>query len=370
MTAPAPFILGIGTAVPEGTVGQEEALALARVMDPVTDERRLSVLYRNSRVRRRGSVLFRPAESGPHTQSFYTPAPEGGRGAGTAARLSLFAAEATPLAARACTAALGDARTPAGAITHLITVSCTGFAAPGLDVLLIKSLGLSPAAARTNVAFMGCHGAVNGLRIAAALARAGERVLLCALELCSLHYQYHAQGGQSVANALFSDGAAAAVIGPLEAAAPGAQPASPAARPLSLRSSASCLIPDSTADMGWTIGDHGFEMSLSSRVPDLIREHTRPWVSEWLGREGLRAADVGAWAVHPGGPRILDAAAESLALPADALHHSREVLADHGNMSSPTILFILDRLRRAPAPRPIAALAFGPGIMAEGLLLG
>jgi predicted naringenin-chalcone synthase len=120
--------------------------------------------------------------------------------------------------------------------------------------------------------------------------------------------------------------------------------------------------------MSWTIGDHGFEMELSPRVPDLIRQHLRPWFESWLRRQGLALADIGCWAVHPGGPRILTAVEESLGLGREALGVSREVLAEYGNMSSPTVLFILERLRERQAQRPCVMLGFGPGLMAEAAL--
>jgi predicted naringenin-chalcone synthase len=120
--------------------------------------------------------------------------------------------------------------------------------------------------------------------------------------------------------------------------------------------------------MGWTIGDHGFEMSLSRRVPGLIASHLRPWLESWLGDNGLSLADVRSWAVHPGGPKIVSAVEESLALPAEALAPSRAVFAEFGNMSSPTVLFILRKLREANAPRPCVALGFGPGLVAEAAL--
>jgi predicted naringenin-chalcone synthase len=120
--------------------------------------------------------------------------------------------------------------------------------------------------------------------------------------------------------------------------------------------------------MGWRIGDHGFEMTLSVRVPDLIHEHLRPWLQEWLAQNRLRLEEIGSWAVHPGGPRILNAIAEALGLPREALAASWEVLAECGNMSSPTVLFILERLCRGQAPRPCVALGFGPGLVVEAAL--
>lgn len=120
--------------------------------------------------------------------------------------------------------------------------------------------------------------------------------------------------------------------------------------------------------MGWTVGDRGFEMTLSRKVPGLIAGAVRPWLESWLGDNGLSLAEVGSWAVHPGGPKILTAVEEGLGLPPDALAASRGTFADYGNMSSPTVLFVLDRLRRAGAPRPCVALGFGPGLVAEAVL--
>jgi predicted naringenin-chalcone synthase len=120
--------------------------------------------------------------------------------------------------------------------------------------------------------------------------------------------------------------------------------------------------------MTWTIGDHGFDMTLSPRVPGLIATYLRPWLEDWLAQHELHLSDIGSWALHPGGPRVLAAVEEALGLPAGTAQHSRAVLADYGNMSSATILFILERLRRAGAPRPCIALGFGPGLVAEAAL--
>ena len=138
--------------------------------------------------------------------------------------------------------------------------------------------------------------------------------------------------------------------------------------PWSLRASGSCLIPGSAGDMGWTVGDHGFEMTLSRRVPGLIAAHLRPWLESWLGDNALSLADVKSWAVHPGGPKIVSAVEESLSLHAEALATSRAVFAEYGNMSSPTVLFILQKLRERNAPPPCVALGFGPGLVAEAAL--
>jgi predicted naringenin-chalcone synthase len=247
-------------------------------------------------------------------------------------------------------------------VSHLVTVSCTGFVAPGLDAHAIGALGLLPTIRRTHVGFMGCHGALNGLRVAHGFfgAQPDARVLLCAAELCSLHLQYGWEEGQVVANALFGDGAAAAVLG---------SPHGARRAPWSVAANGSTLFPDTEETMTWRVGDHGFEMTLSPRVPALIASDLGPWLAAWLAEQGLAPGDVRTWAVHPGGPRILDAVEEALGLSRDDTRVSREVLAEHGNMSSPTLLFITDRLMRAGAPAPCVALGFGPGLVAEVALL-
>jgi predicted naringenin-chalcone synthase len=158
-----------------------------------------------------------------------------------------------------------------------------------------------------------------------------------------------------VANALFADGASA-VVG--SGAGDGWRVAATGSR----------LFPDSASAMTWNIGDHGFEMTLSARVPDLIGEHLCPWLTSWLQQHSLRLTDVPTWAIHPGGPRILTAIEKALGLDRGATAVSREVLAECGNLSSATILFIIDRLRQRDAPLPCVALGFGPGLVVEAVL--
>lgn len=356
-------IHGLGTANPPDSVSPVEGLAIARLLagPDVRTSTWLGPIYSTAGAERRfqviGGLAMRDALDGTsHTNSPFLPTTENdGIGPTTGTRMKRYAAEAGPLALRASRKALADAGWRADTITHLVTVSCTGFIAPGVDLALIDCLGLKPTVQRTHVGFMGCHGALNGLRVANAFVSAdpAARALLCAVELCSLHYYYGSVADKLVANAIFADGAAAVV---------GTHDTRSAWR---LRASGSCLIPDSAADMGWTIGDHGFEMTLSRKVPGLIARHLRPWLVSWLGDNGLSLADVRSWAVHPGGPKIVSAVEESLELPREALAASRGVLADYGNMSSPTVLFVIDRLRKQNAPRPCVALGFGPGLVAE-----
>jgi predicted naringenin-chalcone synthase len=354
-------ISGIGTALPPHRILQGEAATIVKQFScgTPTQERLFETLYRRAGVDGRNSVVLRTSE-GPleGRQEFY-----GGEAPTTRDRMRRYEESAGALAVAASRTALDEAGTDPEQVTHLVTVSCSGFYAPGFDVTLIKRLGLPRSVARTHVGFMGCHGALNGLRAARAFVEADPRsvVLLCALELCSLHHQYGWDAELIVANSLFADGAGAVVV-----EAGGAD----SAAPYRVVDSASALIDDSEDAMSWRIGDHGFTMTLSSRVPDIINGHLRPWLESWLRPHGLGIDDVGSWAVHPGGPRILSAFEQATGLGRPALEFSHRVLADHGNMSSPTILFILDRLRREGGAKPVVALAFGPGLSVEAALLG
>jgi predicted naringenin-chalcone synthase len=357
-------VLGIGTAVPGHFLEQEliAGLAKARCCQTVRQERLLDALYRNTEIRTRGSVLAGAGvERGSELPFYPLPAgPEDG-GPTTAARMQRYAQESIPLALAAAQEALKDARRKPAEVTHLITVSCTGFFAPGPDIALIMKLGLSPETARLHVGFMGCHGLLNGLRAAHAIAlQPGNCVLLCAVELCTLHLQYGWEPNSVLANSLFADGAAALVVGE--------SPGDAGAGAWALAASGSCVLPECEDAMTWGIGDHGFQMTLSKTVPGLIHAHLRPWVEAWLARENLSIDAVGSWAVHPGGPRILTETARALGIAPEVISESHAVLAEFGNMSSPTIAFILKQLRAKAAARPCVALGFGPGLSVEAAL--
>ena len=403
------FITGIGTAVPPHAIAQHDALAqMADFCAADADQRRaMSRVYQHAGVQSRHSVVLQsPTNGEPARQSFYpsriadeSSGAEGGPT--TEVRMRAYEASAAPLAIEACRKAMGDARAHAREITHIVTVSCSGFSAPGVDLALIASLGLGATVERTHVGFMGCHGALNGLRVARALveADAAACVLLCAVELCTLHLQGGFTMQRAVSNALFADGAAAVVVrgasngearehraggdagrkvplcertlnGDSAAALDSAAVESAVGgRRLELAATGACVIPDSVDAMTWRIGDRGFEMTLSPRVPDYICAHLPAWLHGWLGQQGLGRDDVAGWAVHPGGPRILSAFCDAMALPRDVVALSEQVLAQFGNMSSPTILFILERLWANMARGPIVALGFGPGLAVEATLL-
>ena len=363
-------ILGFGTAVPAATLDQREALVVAESLCCRTPEHAtwLPTMYGGTGITKRHICLGREVvrdilggtrESG---SPFLPTGGEDDRGPSTYERMKIFRRVAPELALKATAEALAAAGKLPTEITHLVTVSCTGFSAPGFDIALVTELGLPPDVPRTHVGFMGCHGALNGLRVANAFATADPRacVLLCSVELCSLHYHYGWDPQKIVANALFADGAAA-LVGVGDAAAP--------SRAWRVRANGAHLVPEAAAAMTWDVGDHGFVMSLSKKIPEMIGKHLRGWLTSWLGRNGLALSEVATWGIHPGGPKILDAVLGSLDLPANAVWASREVLAEYGNMSSATGLFILKKLQEHGARGPLVALGFGPGLNIEAVLL-
>lgn len=376
---------GIGTALPEHRLTQNDAVELHASFCGFDDgkARTLRALYRRSGVTTRHSVLLNGSEGElAERQSFYPPAEtEGDPGPTTVRRMTEYERHAPPLAVAAARRALGAAEVDAGEVTHLVTVSCTGFIAPGVDSAIVEELGLGRETERTHVGFMGCHGALNGLRVADSFTRGDPEAvpLICSVELCTLHFSYAWDPELLVANALFSDGAAAVVGRSDGASGPGVFPPEAdgghAGRgrsdgdPWRLAATGTLLLSEAEDAMTWRIGDHGFRMTLSPQVPELIEANLRPWIESWLGDLGLDLADVGSWAVHPGGPRILSSFRRALELPREATAVSAEVLAEFGNMSSATVLFILERMRARKTARPCVALAFGPGLAIEATLL-
>lgn len=362
-------ILGIGTITPEHSIEQVDAAVHAEALScsaEATDQQRrlLPVLYRRAGVKTRHSVVLESSTNGEMArQSFYPPADsEVDCGPTTSHRMQAYETHAASLAVSVVAQALQEGQVAPEEITQLITVSCSGFSAPGFDISLVRELGLPADVARTHVGFMGCHGALNGLRVAKAFTDndPAARVLVCAVELCTLHQQYGWCPEKIVANALFADGAAAVV---------GRQAPADLTDRWQLIASGSTIVPDSEEMMSWRIGNHGFEMTLSPRIPDLINERLRPWLRNWLQQQGLQIEDVGSWAIHPGGPRILNAVAEAVGFDESRLNPSREILARYGNMSSPTVLFILKKLQAEQARLPCVMLGFGPGLTIEAALI-
>ncbi|MAJ46874.1 MAG: hypothetical protein CBC35_06150 [Planctomycetes bacterium TMED75] len=346
-----PRILGLGTAASESSVSREQSLGLSIDHTGGLDPERVETLYREAGVEQRGCILGLDRMRSEVLES-------GTLGASTSERLGHFMPHAGQLGQRAALAALDQAECTAASITHVVTVSCTGAESPGIDHQLIHRLQLSPDVSRTHIGFMGCHAAINALAVASAFVRADPKavVLVACVELCSLHFQVgETSWDQQVANAIFADGAACAVVG----AGSGR---------CGLSQFASRIFPGTEHLMRWDIGDHGFQMTLSPRVPGVIKRGIAGWLNEWLSSHELDCASIAGWAVHPGGRDILEGVRRGLELPPEALAASHEILEHRGNMSSGTILWVLSDLLEQVESGPILGLSFGPGLTGEAVL--
>lgn len=280
----------------------------------------------------------------------------------TERRMRRYLAEALPLGKEAVGRALTEAGVAADEIGLFVVCSCTGYVTPGLDIMLARDMGMAADTQRLFVGHMGCYAALPGLgAVTDFVAARGRPALLLCAELTSLHIQpasARVDTQQIVSHALFSDAAAATVVVPGGGAG------------YAVREVVS-VTDTSTADhMTWDVTDTGFRMGLSAKVPNVLAAHVAGLVDDLLTRHGLKRSEVDGWAVHPGGPRILTVVDRELGLPADALDASRATLAEHGNCSSPTVLLILDRMRRADRPPDrVVMLAFGPGLTLYATLL-
>ena len=390
-------ICGIGTSNPQHVLTQSDALKMFQDLTCVDQrqQRLAKVLYEKAQVEKRyicvpHQATYRwcspdlaPREDNCHDEVEYLsrvpeplPALTAGASAGltTGQRSKLYAHYAGDLATDSARAALRNANIDASLVTHLVTVSCTGFASPGVDIHLIKTLGLPDSAQRTNVAFMGCHGAINGIRTANNIVKADPRavVLMTAVELCSLHCPFQWESEKIVGNALFGDGSGSLVFCNGESSVATASAATPCWEVLDCGST---LIPDSDTALCWNIGDHGFEMILTSAIGEHIEAALHDWLKGWLNDRGIALDQITHWGVHPGGPRILSAVKNSLQLTDHQLATSMKILKKFGNMSSPTVLFILEEFGRSlPTPQQAnpgygVLVAFGPGMIAEVALV-
>lgn len=377
---PGSYLNAIGTAVPSPCFSQSQIadfMASALRFDE-TDRRRLRALYRSTHIDQRHTVLPDYGRQ-PGEFDFYANTPDLEPFPTVAQRMAVYRREALPLAVNAVNACLharqavpagGDEDEPEeenfGEITHLITVSCTGMYAPGLDIDLVNALGLPTTVQRTAINFMGCYGAFNGLKAADAIVRAfpDARVLVVCVELCTIHFQKKRDDDFLLSNALFADGAAAVLV---ESRPNEAGPS------LALRQFFCDLYPDGAPDMAWHVADFGFEMTLSSYIPKLVKQGIGALVERLLDRAGLDREAVSLYAVHPGGKAILEAIEQALGLTPHDNRHAYAVLRRYGNLSSATVLFVLknllDELTPADAGRSVLSCAFGPGLTLESAVL-
>ncbi|MFC7614578.1 type III polyketide synthase [Actinokineospora soli] len=339
---PSAVIRGIGAALPPPV--DQRAMWDDHFRDRLGGDRTAERIFAGSGVRRRHAVADPRVEDVAEWS--------------TAARMRRYGEAAPALAHRAVRAALADADLDAADVGLLAVASCTGYGTPGVDIELAGSLPLDPRARRLLVGHMGCYAALPGLDSVGDYVRANSRpaVLLC-LELTSLHAQpATTDPEQVVCHALFGDAAVALVLLPDDG--PGLRVADTAWR----------THPGTSDHMTWQVTDLGFRMGLSRRVPDVLGDEVELLAKDLLDPHGLTPADVDRWAVHPGGPRILDTVERGLGLAPDALAVSRHVLAEYGNCSSATVPLILGQL--APSPgETVVAMAFGPGLTLSGALL-
>lgn len=272
-------------------------------------------------------------------------------------RMEIYREEALKLSLRAIQPVLDSNPLPP---THLVYTSCTGLSAPGIEVQIIRALGLPDSTFRHTVNFMGCFAAMHALRTAHYICQAepSARVLVVCTELCSLHYQEATHDDALLSNLLFGDGSAALLLCGAEQAA---------AALLELDGFYASLLPGGESDMSWDLSGTGFEMKLSSYVPALLAQHLdQALVGAWE-RWGLPSSDIHHWVLHPGGKSILEKLQTGLALQPEQLATAYEVLRDYGNMSSATILFVLQKLllTQPPAGERMVLAAFGPGLCME-----
>lgn len=365
------FISSIGTAVPTYKTSQEDIFHFMKRAHGLEgeDARKLKVLYRATGIKHRHTVVKdyqKPSEGDfyPHTADL-EPFPS------TAKRMEVYQDEAKRISLEAIRSAMADLpHWKREEITHLITVSCTGMYAPGLDIDISNELGLSPHVQRTNIYFMGCQAAFNGLKVGNAICEADPtaKVLMVCVELCTLHFQKDVTEDSLLANSLFADGAAAVCL----------SSAPEGSMSLSMEEFVCALHPEGKREMAWKIGNFGFEMKLTSYVPDIIKGGIRQLTRKLFKSLQVSLDDIDHFAIHPGGKRILRFVEEELNIKRENNWPAHKVLKEYGNMSSPTILFVLkevwdnmkeNRLKENFKPSYILNFAFGPGLTLESMLL-
>ncbi|MDI1351894.1 MAG: type III polyketide synthase [bacterium] len=359
-------ITAIGTANPQYQRHQDELCELASSLANLSkaQHRVLRSVYRATGINKRYSVLSdfckKPGEFTFFPNDMNADFPS------TARRMDVYKANALNLAVDAikdCFNQLDQFNKQE--ITHLITVSCTGMYAPGIDIEIVQHMQLNPTTQRTAINFMGCYGAFNGIKVADAICKADSnaKVLLVCVELCSIHFQKTSDLANLISNAIFSDGAGALVI----EANPQRQ------RWLSLESFFCTLLPQSKQEMAWHIGDQGFDMILSAYVPELIKTGIKDFTQQLLSKTQMSLSDIHYFAIHPGGQKILEAAEDSLEISKEDNRFSYEVMREYGNMSSATVLFVLKAIflsiEATDKGKSIFSCAFGPGLTLESMLL-
>ncbi|MEX0779575.1 MAG: type III polyketide synthase [Balneolales bacterium] len=359
------FIHHIDTAVPEISYKQEfiRDLMKANVSDKRAVKSLIHRIYNHSSIKKRHSVIYDFNLNG-YPPVFFDEDGKALPAASTKTRNEVYMREAKSLycnlAEKTIFKALGFGKKD---ITHVITVSCTGFFAPGPDYYIVKELGLKESTQRFHIGFMGCYAAFPALKMAKAFCEADPDavVLVVSLELCTLHLQMKENLDFIISGSVFADGAASALVS--------ARKPDKETRSLAISHLGTDITPTGEEDMAWTIGDTGFDMILSTYVPDIIKTNVKAIIEKQLGAANINGNDIAHWAIHPGGRAILDKIQHSIDLQDSQIASSRKVLSEYGNMSSATILFVLKdalaNLNSTNNSQNLIAMAFGPGLTIE-----
>jgi predicted naringenin-chalcone synthase len=354
-------IISIATEVPSYRHEQKAICSFADTIYSTdeTESRKLKFLYHHSGINSRYSVLP-DYSSAAEDRLFYSTAADLEPFPGLEQRMQWYNDHAADLSIKAIEKCIAG-KVERSEITHLITVSCTGMSAPGLDIEIMEKMQLMRNIFRTSVNFMGCYAAVHALKLANAICRSEKNasVVIVCTELCTLHFQKAISADNITSTILFADGCAAVLVQSDELGSQG----------IHLDSFYSDVAFRGKADMSWQIASTGFLMTLSGYVPDLVQQDFDALVSKALDHASVKKEEITHWCIHPGGKKILEAIEKGISIPKEKLQHSYEVLHDFGNMSSATILFVLqkifDDLKETKQPAKIFGAAFGPGLTME-----
>lgn len=354
-------INSIGVAVPKYCHSQNDILAYMQGIYQLDKlgKRKLSFLYSQSGIRQRHSVI--PDFGLPPEQWTFVPADHSQEFPDIDHRMQMYQNFALPICLEAIENCIKD-HCHISAITHLITVSCTGMSAPGLDLDIMEALDLSPNLFRTSINFMGCYAAIHGLKIAKLICDTNPeaQVLLVCLELCTIHLQKEYTIDNAASSLLFADGSAAVLINNQQQA-----------KSLTIKGFHSHIAKNGKQDMAWDISKKGFLMHLSSYIPQMIESDIKNLLESALRVNGLDHQAISHWCIHPGGKKIVDLIQKELGLSQFDTEDTRTVLQDFGNMSAPTILFVLKRIMQKSIKEKalVFGVAFGPGLTMETFLL-
>ena len=356
-------IVSIATDVPSF---KHEQNAICRFADQIycndkTESRKMNFLYRHSGIKTRYSVIPDYSLEIDERQ-FYAKTADMEPFPDLEKRMAWYADNAAMLSVKTIQKCIAG-KIPKDEITHLITVSCTGMSAPGLDLEIMEAMDLPRNIFRTSVNFMGCYAAIHALKLADAICKSQQKanVVIVCTEFCTLHFQKESSIDNITSTLLFGDGCAAVLVQQQETPLKG----------ITIKNFFSDVAFKGKNDMSWKLSSKGFLMTLSGYVPDLVKEDFDGLVTKALTNTDLTKDDITHWCIHPGGKKILEAIEKSISLPTEKLHYSYEVLNDYGNMSSPTILFVLQNIfaeladQSDPKTSNIFAAAFGPGLTME-----